>query len=93
MERYLQSKVVHSRALDKVSSYEENADLTQGIQELHALVCAYLYVQYEVLVLRCHSSYDSPHIDYQELELPLQSWIEEEVSNGKSEFFVSYSPA
>ena len=43
VQRLLQSKVVHSRSLDKVSSYDVNSELTQGIQELHALVCAYLY--------------------------------------------------
>ena len=83
----MQTKVVHSRSLDKVSSYEENAELTQGIQELHALVCAYLNAQYKLLVMQCHSRYDSPHIDYQQLKSPLQSWTEEEVSNGKSEAF------
>ena len=70
VERHLHSKVVHSRSLDKVSSYEGNAELTQGIEELNALVCAYLYAQYEVLVMHFHSRYDSLHIDYQQLKSP-----------------------
>ena len=71
---------------------KKKAELTQGIQELHALVCAYLYNAYQVLVLQYHSRYDSPHIDYSQLAWPLQWWTEEEVSNEASEI-CCYNPA
>ena len=85
VERYLQSKLFHSPSLENVSSYEENAELTQGIQELHALVCGYLYNRYQVFVLQYYSGYDSPHIDHSQLAWPLQWWTEEEVNNEVSE--------
>ena len=69
------------------NSVDEDAQLTQGIQELHALMCASLYVRYELLVLHCQPGYESRHINYQQLKLLLHLWTEEEVMNGESEIF------
>ena len=70
MERYWQSKVEVLRL--EWCSYQENTELTHKIQELHALVCASCYAQYELLVLQNQFGLGSPHINYQQLKLPLQ---------------------
>ena len=44
-------------------------------------------VRFIGVALPCQPGYDSLHIDYQQLKLPLQSWTEEEVINGESEIF------
>ena len=85
MERSWQFKVEVMRV--QWSPDEENTELTHGIQELHAFVCASLYALYESFVLHNQPGYDSPHNNYQQLKLPLQSWTEEEVINGEAEIF------
>ena len=90
MERHWQSKVEVLRL--QWWSYEENTELTHKIQELHALVCASCYAQYELLVMQNQFGPDSPHINYQQLKLPLQLWSEDELINRDQEpfsFFLS----
>jgi len=59
------------------------------IQELHALVCASCYAQYELLVLQNQFGPDSLHINYQQLEsLFHQLLSEEEMVTGDQETFV-----
>ena len=89
VERYWQSKVEVMRL--QWSPYQENTELTHKIQELHALVCASCYAQYELLVLQNQFGPDSPPINHQQLKLPLQSWSEEELINGDQETFSFFS--
>ena len=72
------------------SSYQENTELTHKIQELHALVCASCYAQYELLVLQNQFGPDSPHINYQQFKSPLQSLSEEELITGDQETFFCF---
>ena len=71
-------------------SISGNIELTHKIQQLHALVCVSCYAQYELLVLQNQFGPDSPHINYQQLKLPLESLSDGELINGDQEtFFLS----
>ena len=85
VERYWQSKVEVLRL--QLRPYQENTELTPKIQELHALVCASCYTQYELLVLQNQLGFDSPNINYQQLKSPLQSLSQEEMITGDREIF------
>ena len=80
VERYWQSKVEVLRL--HLRPYQENTELTPKIQELHALVCASCYTQYELLVLQNQLGPDSLHINYQQLKSPLRSLSQEEMITG-----------
>jgi hypothetical protein len=88
VERHWQSKVKVMRL--QWSPYQENTELTHKIQELHALVCASCYAQYELMVEQNQIGPDSLHINYQQLKLPLESLSDGELINGDQEtFFLS----